>query len=189
MYTQENQMLDIVFSMRPLSSFTHPSFESNIVFMAKDSILIICAYTLLCYKSCTGNACIPLIPCKLGELWAFVVATIVMHQWFSLGVYCLINHGGRLNDLVQPSLQLQLWERWSNHSVLSQGLCSTGPPSTCWVPMLDDVSASFVCIVGLVISLCMGIPLGSLCAFVYFAEHHLLFWHASLVLGTWHGPF
>jgi len=80
----------------------------------------------------------------------FVVATIVLHQWFFFDVHCLIGHGGNLDNMVQPPLQLQAWERWFNHIVKFQGLGSTGPPSNCRVPMLDNGSASFACFVALV---------------------------------------
>ena len=54
--SDENQMLVIIFSLRQLSSFTQTSFESKMIYMAKDSIL-----TALClcmssfrvlYKEC-----------------------------------------------------------------------------------------------------------------------------------------
>jgi hypothetical protein len=59
-FTQEKQVLDTVDSMSRLSSFTQPSFESKIVFMAKDSILVICVYAYLCAESCPKNASVPL---------------------------------------------------------------------------------------------------------------------------------
>jgi hypothetical protein len=60
-FIEEKQMLDIdtVISMRPLSSFTQASFESDKVYMANDLILFICFYALLCSESCTKNASIP----------------------------------------------------------------------------------------------------------------------------------
>ena len=59
-FTQEKQVLDTVDSMRQSSSFTQPSIESKIGFMAKDSILVICVYACLCAESCPKNASIPL---------------------------------------------------------------------------------------------------------------------------------
>jgi hypothetical protein len=64
-------------------------------------------------------------------------------------------------------------------SILPQGLGSTGPPSNFWVPMLDNVSASFVCIVAM--SLCMCRFLGILWTSVYFAEWSFMVWHANLI--------
>ena len=45
---QEKQMLDIIISVRLLSSFTHTSSESKKIYMAKDSILkVLCLCTSL----------------------------------------------------------------------------------------------------------------------------------------------
>ncbi len=59
-FAQEKQVLDTVDSLSPLSSFTQPSNESKIGFMAKDSILVICVYACLCAESCPKNASVPL---------------------------------------------------------------------------------------------------------------------------------
>jgi hypothetical protein len=123
-----------------LSSFTQISFESKIVYMAKDLIL-----AFLCL--CTSLLRILYEECKhtLDSTWTWVSQDFccrnvsVLHQWFFFDVHCLIGPVGSLDVIVQPSLQLQLWERWSYHSVLPQGLGSTWPPSNCWVPMLDNI--------------------------------------------------
>jgi hypothetical protein len=114
--------------------------------------------------------------------------TIVLHQWFFFDGPCLIGRGRSLDDLVQPPLHLRLWERWADHGVLPQGLGSTGPPSDCWVPMLDGVSARFVCLFALVMALCMVRFLGNLCTSVYFAECSLMVCYANRILATWSGP-
>jgi hypothetical protein len=66
-FTQEKQILDTVDSMSSLSSFTQPSNESKIVFMAKDSILAIYVYAYLCAESCPKNASIPVFDMNLGS--------------------------------------------------------------------------------------------------------------------------
>ena len=54
--SDKNQMLDTIFSLRWLSSFTQTSFESKKIYMAKDSILTaLCLCTFLSralYKEC-----------------------------------------------------------------------------------------------------------------------------------------
>ena len=53
--------------------------------------------------------------------------------------------------------------------------------------MLDDISASFVCFVALVISLCMGRTLGSLGTSIYLQNKYFWF-DIKPVLATWYGP-
>ena len=105
-------------------------FESKTVYTAKDSILFLCLCTsvfiILC-SECKHPLCLMWAWVALG----FIVARIILHLWLHFDVHYLIGHGSRLDDLVQHPLQLQLWERWADHSILPQGLGSTGPPSNC----------------------------------------------------------
>ena len=56
--------------------------------------------------------------------------------------------GSLISLLVQPFYNVNC-ERRAICCVLSQGLVSTGLPSNCWVPMLDDVQASISACVAL----------------------------------------
>ena len=122
-------MLDTILSLRPFSSFTQTSSESKKIYMAKDSI-----WTVLC--QCTS----------LFRIEQRMQA----YPWFDMNVgsfeLLLINNSPTpwilpwWTPTHQPqmwswwfgttSLQLQMCGRWANHSVLSYGLSSTGPPST-----------------------------------------------------------
>jgi hypothetical protein len=116
----------------------------------------------------------PWFDMNLGGFGLLFVATTVLHEWFFFYEYYLIVHDNGLGGMVQPPLQLQLRERWSNQSVLPQGLCSTGPHNNCWVPMLDNILARFVGIVALVIFVCRVRLLGSPCTSVYLSEQSFI---------------
>jgi hypothetical protein len=91
-FTQEKQVLDTVDSMRPLSSFTQPSFESKIVFMAKDSLLVICVYAMLCSEICPKNTSIPLFKTNLDSPGLLLFNTSLIPM-IILAVPFLISHG------------------------------------------------------------------------------------------------
>ena len=116
--------------------------------------------------------------CKHMNLWlnmsfgssGFVVATIVLHQWFPFDACHLIGHDGSLDDLLQPPLQLQLWERWTYHRTLSQGLGSTGPHSNYFVPCWMIFQHILSTLLHLFYFLWRDRFLGSFCTFVYFCR-------------------
>ena len=87
--------------MRPFSSFTQTSSESNKMYMVKDSILtVLCLCTSLfrvLYKGCKHTR-------DSTQTWVALnscQSTIVLHNGFP-DEHHLINHGYGLDDSVQP---------------------------------------------------------------------------------------